>query len=140
MNDKKLDHCFVIGFLCVLIVISLMIPTPGNRTWTFNGAIQTEPTSTLVACRLRYRETLDAPYRTDAKWVEMTLEGKGGKLTLTDQTNGVTYEGWYVKLPFLKDAYRIKINGKAGYATVTIGAPSILTITVDGYRLTFMTY
>jgi hypothetical protein len=138
MSSKKLDNRFAIGFLCVLTIIVLLIPTPGNRTWAFNDAIQTEPRPTLVARRLHFLRAPGDPYSIDAKVVEMTLEGKGGKLTLTDETNGVIYEGWYFRLPWQRGVYMIRIDGKGGYANVTMGAPSMLTMVVDGYVLRFM--
>ena len=56
----------------------------------------------------------------DAKIVDLTLSAKDGKLTVTDLTNGKTYDGTYKvtkRTPKSID-YEITINGKQGYATV----------------------
>lgn len=138
MSSKKLDNCFVIGLLCVLIFISLLIPTPGNRTWAFGCAIQTAPKEVIVAYDYDYdRVPGDPPGLAYAKVVALTLEAKGGRLTLTDETNGVTYKGWYFRLPWQRGIYKIRLDGKDGYATITMGLPSMLTISVDGYVLKF---
>ena len=58
----------------------------------------------------------------EAKIVEMTLVAKDGKITITDHTNNKTYEGTYTveqKTPAGTD-YKITIDGKEGYATVTM--------------------
>ena len=58
----------------------------------------------------------------EAKIIEMTLVAKDGKITITDVTNGKTYEGTYTvsgKNPKGTD-YRITIDGKSGYATVAM--------------------
>ena len=56
----------------------------------------------------------------DAKIVDLTLSAKDGKLTVTDQTNGKTYDGTYKvtkRTPKSID-YEVVINGVQGYATV----------------------
>ena len=137
MNSKKLDNRFAIGVICVLIVISLFIPTIGNRLWNFNEAVQTEPKPTMVAYCLNHKKTSKVAYGMGAKMIEMTLDGKLGQLTLTDHTNGMTYKGTYFKIPFSGGVYRVKLDGKEGYAFITLGAPSMLTITLDDYCLVF---
>lgn len=60
----------------------------------------------------------------DAKVVELTLAAKDGKITITDVTNGKTYEGTYTveqKTPAGTD-YKVTIDGKEGYATVAMTA------------------
>ena len=58
----------------------------------------------------------------DAKIITMTLTAVGGKLTLTDETNDVTYEGTYSVKQRTPDGidYQITIDGKSGYATVAM--------------------
>ena len=56
----------------------------------------------------------------DAKIVDLTLSAKDGKLTVTDSTNGKTYDGTYkvTKRTQKSIDYEISINGVIGYATV----------------------
>lgn len=58
----------------------------------------------------------------DAKVVDLTLTAKDGKITITDATNNITYEGTYTvegKNPKGTD-YKITIDGKEGYASVAM--------------------
>ena len=58
----------------------------------------------------------------DAKVVDLTLTAKEGKITITDSTNNITYEGTYTvedKNPKGTD-YKVTIDGKDGYATVAM--------------------
>ena len=58
----------------------------------------------------------------EAKIIEMTLVAKDGKITITDVTNGKSYEGTYTvsgKNP-KGTVYSIVIDGKEGYATVAM--------------------
>lgn len=58
----------------------------------------------------------------DAKVVDLTLTAKDGKITITDATNNVTYEGTYTvegKNPKGTD-YKVTIDDKEGYATVAM--------------------
>ena len=60
----------------------------------------------------------------EAKIIEMTLVAKDGKITITDVTNGKTYEGTYTvsgRTPEGTD-YHITIDGKTGYAGVAMTA------------------
>lgn len=82
----------------------------------------------------------------DAEIVDMTLTAKDGEITITDTTNGKTYNGTYEvmqKTPKGTD-YEIIIDGVNGYATV---APTeyydgseipTLPINIDGYSLYFI--
>lgn len=58
----------------------------------------------------------------DAKVIDLTLTAKDGKITITDATNNITYEGTYTvegKNPKGTD-YKVTIDGKEGYATVAM--------------------
>ena len=82
----------------------------------------------------------------DAEIVDMTLTAKDGEITITDTTNGKTYNGTYEvmqKTPKGTD-YEIIIDGVTGYATV---APTeyydgseipTLPINIAGYSLYFI--
>ena len=82
----------------------------------------------------------------DAEIVDLTLNAKGGEITITDTTNHRTYTGTYEvmrKTPKGTD-YEIIIDGVNGYATV---APTeyydgseipTLPININGYSLYFI--
>ena len=81
----------------------------------------------------------------EAKIIEMTLVAKDGKITITDVTNGKTYEGTYTvsgRNPKGTD-YHITINGKSGYAGVAMTSYAdgseepTLPISLDGYSMYF---
>ena len=81
----------------------------------------------------------------EAKIIEMTLVAKDGKITITDVTNGKTYEGTYTvsgRNPEGTD-YHITIDGKSGYAGVAMtkyadgSEEPTLTISLDGYSMYF---
>ena len=81
----------------------------------------------------------------EAKIIEMTLVAKDGKITITDITNGKTYEGTYTvsgRNPEGTD-YHITIDGKSGYAGVAMttyadgSEKPTLPITLDGYSMYF---
>ncbi|MBO7196858.1 MAG: hypothetical protein J6V80_06015 [Clostridia bacterium] len=81
----------------------------------------------------------------EAKIIEMTLVAKDGKITITDVTNGKTYEGTYTvsgRNPKGTD-YQITIDGKSGYAGVAMttyadgSEEPTLPISLDGYSMYF---
>ena len=81
----------------------------------------------------------------EAKIIEMTLVAKDGKITITDITNGKTYEGTYTvsgRNPEGTD-YNITIDGKSGYAGVAMttyadsSEEPTLPISLDGYSIYF---
>ncbi len=81
----------------------------------------------------------------EAKIIEMTLVAKDGKITITDVTNGMTYEGTYTvsgRNPEGTD-YHITIDGKSGYAGVAMTTYAdgteepTLPINLDGYSMYF---
>ena len=81
----------------------------------------------------------------EAKIIEMTLVAKDGKITITDVTNGKTYEGTYIvsgRNPEGTD-YHITIDGKSGYAGVAMttyadgSEEPTLPISLDGYSMYF---
>ena len=81
----------------------------------------------------------------EANIIEMTLIAKDGKLTLTDVTNGRSYEGTYTvsgRNPEGTD-YHITIDGKSGYAGVAMtkyadgSEEPTLPINLDGYSMYF---
>ena len=81
----------------------------------------------------------------EAKIIEMTLIAKDCKITITDVTNGKTYEGTYIvsgRNPEGTD-YHITIDGKSGYAGTAMTTYAdgtrepTLPISLDGYSMYF---
>ena len=81
----------------------------------------------------------------EARIIEMILVANDGRITITDVTNGKTYEGTYAasgKNPGGTD-YHITIEGKSGYATVAMTTYAdetkepTMPITLDGYSMYF---
>ena len=81
----------------------------------------------------------------EAKIIEITLVANDGKITITDVTNGKTYEGSYTvsgRNPKGTD-YQITIDGKSGYAGVAMttyadgSEEPTLPISLDGYSMYF---
>ncbi len=62
------------------------------------------------------------PAHPEAKIIEMTLVAKDGKITITDVTNGKTYEGAYTVSGTNPEGtdYHITIDGKSGHAGVAM--------------------
>ena len=87
----------------------------------------------------------ESPAHPEAKIIEMTLVAKGGRITITDVTNGMTSEGAYTvsgRNPKGTD-YNITIDGKTGYAGVAMTTYAdgreepTLPISLDGYSMYF---
>ena len=82
----------------------------------------------------------------DAEVVDLTLIAKDGEITITDTTNGKTYNGTYeVQKKTSKGTdYEISIDGVTGYATLSPTEYSdgseipTLPINIDGYSLYFI--
>ena len=82
----------------------------------------------------------------DAEIVDLTLTAKDGEITITDTTNGKTYNGTYEVIQQTPKGtdYEIMIDGATGYAAA---APTeyydgseipTLPINIDGYSLYFI--
>ncbi|MBE5730654.1 MAG: hypothetical protein E7350_01715 [Clostridiales bacterium] len=108
--------------------------------WTLRYAFHVQGDQVIVDAVQEY----DAAHP-QAKVVDITLTARDGKITITDGTNGRTYEGAYtveLKHPDGTD-YDIVIDGKSGHATVGMTtfaggseAPT-LPISVEHYSLYF---
>ena len=81
----------------------------------------------------------------DAKVVDVILTASDGKITVTDSTNGETYEGTYRVSGTTPDGtnYEITIGGKTGHCIVAMTEyyrgeeEPTLPINIDGYSLYF---
>lgn len=82
----------------------------------------------------------------DAEIVDLTLIAKDGEITITDTTNGKTYNGTYeVQKKTSKGTdYEIIIDGVTGYATLSPteyydgSEIPTLPINIDGYSMYFI--
>lgn len=68
---------------------------------------------------------------------DIVLVADDGELTLSDKESGAIYNGAYEEMIVTEneDDYKIYLDGKEGYATIT--KDQTLIITVDGYDLYF---
>lgn len=81
----------------------------------------------------------------DAKIVDVRLTASDGKITVTDSTNGKTYEGMYTASGITPDGtnYDITIDGKSGHGVVAMTEyhggkeEPTLPINIGGYSLYF---
>ena len=75
-----------------------------------------------------------------SKEIELTCTAKDGKLTISDRTNGKTYEGTYKVTSwgrFIGQSYAVVIDGKDGTAKMSSKFNRTLFISVGGYYLNF---
>ncbi len=81
----------------------------------------------------------------EVKVVDMSLSASGGKITISDNTDGRIYEGAYtIKSKKLQTTiYDLTFDGVSGYAVVTVtkyadgGKTPTLIAEIDGYSLYF---
>ena len=84
--------------LCIaaLLLLFLFSPSLERRTWVLTSAQMAEAPYSVVAHHKDYDISAeDGPLFAFSKPIELVCEAKDGKLTLTDKTNGKTYEGTY---------------------------------------------
>ncbi|MBQ9087036.1 MAG: hypothetical protein IJY47_07620 [Clostridia bacterium] len=80
-----------------------------------------------------------------SKSIELICEAEDGKLVLTDQTNGKTYEGTYKIIShgirnfrIKRDSYTVVIDGVEGTANISSGNNRTLFVSIGGYYLDFV--
>lgn len=133
------------GILIVAITSFYIKPRIDNRTWVLSYAVCLDPQPRLIAHKKGSSLANGGdPYFRYSKPIELICKAKNGKLLLTDQTNGKTYEGTYqvhywicvgsFKL-FKKQAYTVCIDGVEGLANFS--SRRILSMTVGNYNLNF---
>lgn len=132
----------VIVVLCIILYAVFAMPSIERHTWVLSFAHHTEPYF-VVAHKAGYDHS-DDNFFASSKEVELTCVASDGKLTITDKTNGKTYEGTYKASSWNRrsgQSYTVVIDGKEGTANVTRGSKTgispTLFISVDGYGLTF---
>lgn len=108
--------------------------------WTLRYAFHAQGDHVIVDAVQEYDAT-----HPQAKVVDITLAARNGKITITDSTNGRTYEGAYTverKHPDGTD-YKVTVDGKSGHATVGMttfadgSEQPTLSISVGQYSLYF---
>lgn len=130
----------------IIIFLLLSLPRIENRTWVLSYAKKIEaPYSVVVHGKDFNVSNSDDPIFKFSKPIELICEAKGGKLVLTDKTNGKTYEGTYQRdygrfgkfRVFAKESYTVVIDGIEG--TANFSTNRTLFVSIGGYSLNFDT-
>ena len=142
---KNSKNIIMISLIAILGIVLLLIFVPtriDNRTWILSTAQQADTPHFVVAHNAEYDFSNDkSGLFESSKPIELVCEAKNGKLILTDQTNGETYEGSYKvhRLTGLRGlmgrSYSIIINGVEGRANIS--SYRTLFVSIGGYYLNF---
>ena len=134
--------------LCLITVLLLVfcfvgcegVPEIENYEWTLRSAWRSSDDEIVAVAKEE-----ELRLYPDASVVSVTLTAKDGKITVTDETNGVVYNGTYTvaqRTPAGTN-YSIVIDGVSGYATVAMttyadgSEEPTLPINIGGYSLYF---
>ncbi|MBQ8398562.1 MAG: hypothetical protein IJX08_01205 [Clostridia bacterium] len=138
LKHKKIIFT-VLALITIFVWIIFSIPFMGRHTWALYTAQQTEAPSLIVAHGAGKEPSNDPLYHA-SKEIELILEAKNGKLSITDETNDKVYEGTY-DLTSLNlrtgPRYAVVIDGKQGIVTFGTGFDPMLLLSLDGYHLMF---
>ena len=142
---EKIISALVIAIACIIfaVIFNFVIPNIQNRDWVLAYAQKTDPYFAIVAHGADYDfSDRNDPMYISSKPVELTLTAKGGKLRLTDKTNGKTYLGTYESSGSFGSRrgvpnrrYNVVIDGIEG--TAYFSSTKTLLLSIDGYYLTF---
>lgn len=143
-SNKKaitLTPIFVI-LLCIFLYAIFVKPKIELYTWELSSAQQEGPPFITVAHNKDYDFTDedDALFKF-SKPIELTCVAKNGKLTITDKTNNIIYNGTYKVESwnkFSRQRYKIVIDGKEGKANISDRFNRTLFMSIDGYYLHFV--
>ena len=143
-SNKKaitLTPIFVI-LLCIFLYTIFVKPKIELYTWELSSAQQEGPPFITVAHNKDYDFTDedDALFKF-SKPIELTCVAKNGKLTITDKTNNIIYNGTYKVESwnkFSRQRYKIVIDGKEGKANISDRFNRTLFMSIDGYYLHFV--
>lgn len=126
-----------LAIVLVIFWVFFSFPFVERHTWVLYTAQQTDALQLIVAHGAGKAPSNDPLYHT-SKEVDLRLEAKNGKLTITDGTNDWVYVGTYTvsSVGFSGLRYRIEIGEKAGSAAIS-GYGSTLVLTLDGYQVIF---
>ena len=139
-NVKKIVRIALWAVLCTAIIIFLLASNPSieNRTWILSYAQQTQSPGLVVAHGTDYHASnMEDPMFQLSKPIELICEAKNGKLVLTDQTNGKTYEGTYTTSALKRRKYKVVIDGLEGTANINSDIHHTLNVSIGGYLLHF---
>lgn len=144
---KKKALISTIAILCMIAIIFLILAIPPleTRTWVLFSAQQAYEPRFVVAHNKDHDVSDDETslYKF-SKPIELILEAKDGKLTLTDKTNGKTYEGTYsvnssgIFSVFDRKNYTVVIDGLEGTANISSNVNRTLFVSIGGYYLDFV--
>lgn len=144
LSNKKaitLTPIFVI-LLCIFLYAIFVIPKIELYTWELSTAQQEGPPFITVAHNKDYDFTdEDDVLFKFSKPIELTCVAKNGKLTITDKTNNIIYNGTYKVESWNKfsgQCYKIVIDGKDGKANISDRFNPTLFMSIDGYYLNFV--
>ena len=140
MKIKKYFFIPILVVLCIILYAVFAKPTIETHTWVLSMAQKAEPFY-VVAHKTGYDfSDDDSNIFAFSKEIELTCTAKDGKLTISDKTNGKTYEGIYKVTSwgrFTGQSYTVIIDGKDGTANISSKFNRALFISVGGYYLTF---
>ncbi len=139
---KKAFSLFLIALLLVLPLSSCNLGGPEIEDYEWHMRVAMHIEDGVVMYDAVGEQDAAHP---DAKVIKMTLLAKNGQVTITDNTNGTTYEGVYTvsgRNPGGTDYY-ITVDGKMGNAAVAMTTyldgreEPTLPISLGGYSLYF---
>lgn len=138
VKNKKI-YVVLIVILAVVLLAVFSKPVIEKHNWQLYSVSQTDAPYFTVAHKSGNSNS-NMPFADFSKPVDIVLEAKSGKLTLTDKTNSKTYTGTY-KLTSIgynrqNQHYDVVIDGKAGSANVSF-SDGTLVMFLPGYSLIF---
>ncbi len=140
-NKKQVISCAVVVAILLVIFFVYNNPTIEGHTWVLTTAQQADAPYLVVAHKQGVDLSTDGnDIFSFSKEIDLICTAKGGKLTITDKTNGKTYEGTYKAtslLDFAFKSYDVVIDGKAGVSNISSSSNRNLVVSIDGYLLSF---
>lgn len=141
MKIKKRIIVPLLVIVCIVLGVVFVRPAIEMHTWVLTSAQQANPPHFVVAHKSDYDiSDNDSNIFSFSKSIELTCAMRGGKLTLTDKTNGKTYEGTYRITSwnrFQGQCYSVVIDGQKGSANIATTFPRTLFVSVGDYYLNF---
>ena len=136
---KKKNIMFAVLAVIVLVTIAVLsVPKINTRTWQLAFAHKQDPYITVA--HKAGMEFSDGSFHGASQEIDLILKARGGKITITDNTNNKTYTGSYKRSNrwrslFSKDSYSIIIEGVEG--TANISSHSTMFVSIGDYYLDF---
>ena len=135
----KKNVIFAILAVVVFVIIAIFsVPKINTRTWQLVFAHKQDPYITVA--HKAGMELSDASFYGASQEIDLILEARKGKITITDNTNNKTYTGSYRRSNrrsnlFRKDSYSVIIEGVEG--TANISSNSTMFVSIGDYYLDF---